>query len=130
MCRIGICTECQGYALLNNDGLTEPHIMMVADGAGPPCTSGLRPQAVLHPEDGEEIVLDISHCERTPDGDYILVDALAAAAIADVGFDFQVKTSGQYVRSIGQFSDSSVVASLTNRFYDDPPIGSKCIWLR
>lgn len=71
-------------------------------------------------ETGEAI--DISHCQRTSDGDYILKRFEEDADYCDL-------TNEAWIWSIGRnLETGEVVASTLAKFYMNPKF--ECIWLR
>jgi hypothetical protein len=72
---------------------------------------------------------DISGCERTSDGSYILTGILAEEAERAEGTDFCDAKTESWVWSIGKnIKTGQVVAALDARYYQNPEYN--CLWLR
>jgi len=69
------------------------------------------------------LAADVSSCERTIDGDYIL-------DLYVPNIDYCVLTTEEWIWSIGRRrSDGIVLASTTTKFYPDSS-EYECVWLR
>ena len=84
--------------------------------------TNLAMQALLN--SGE--ALDVSHCERTPEGWYKLPHGLLD--VTDV--DLVVAPTEQWINSVGKnLATGEVFASIHGNFYP-PKNGWECVWLR
>lgn len=70
-------------------------------------------------ESGE--CLDVSNCERTPDGAYILPSYVDGRDYADAATE-------QWIYSIGKAPDGTHYAATDGRYYQAQ--GFECVWLR
>lgn len=71
---------------------------------------------------------DVSHCERTADGDFVLPRRMHPPKRQGAK-DYLVVETGQPIWSIGKNKKTgSVIASVTGKFYQRP--GWECVWLR
>lgn len=67
--------------------------------------------------------IDLSKCERTPEGDYIVKHF-----DEDGDFDYCDAETESWIWSIGKFPDGSVIASTSGKFYQNE--SCRCVWLR